>query len=155
MQYQNGLRMPSSVYIFIGGVYSIPTLGNEWYPRNIYFKGLSENKHNIETYFFLKRLNVDISGESGNQLNTFSFLQNYPNPFNPTTKTKFALPQTALTKLIIYDSLGREMQTPINKELEAGFHEINFDASNFTNGIYFCKIQSSGFSQTKKTILIK
>ncbi|MGD1044439.1 MAG: T9SS type A sorting domain-containing protein [Bacteroidota bacterium] len=85
----------------------------------------------------------------------YSISQNYPNPFNPTTKLKFALPQRSLTKLIIYDLLGREVQTLINKELEAGYHEINFDANKIPSGIYFYRIQSGDFIQTKKMILIK
>jgi hypothetical protein len=85
----------------------------------------------------------------------YSLSQNYPNPFNPTTKIKFALPQTALTKIIIYDLLGREVQTLINKELEAGYHEINFEASNFQSGVYFYSIRSGDFIQTKKMVLMK
>jgi hypothetical protein len=85
----------------------------------------------------------------------YSISQNYPNPFNPTTKIKFALPQRALTKIIIYDLLGREVQTLLNKELEAGYREISFDASNFQSGVYFYRIQSGNFIQTKKMILIK
>jgi len=80
----------------------------------------------------------------------YSISQNYPNPFNPTTKLKFALPQMSLTKLIIYDLLGREVQTPINKELEAGYHEINFNASNLNSGVYFYKIQSGDLLILKK-----
>lgn len=85
----------------------------------------------------------------------YSISQNYPNPFNPATKIKFTLPQMSQTKIIIYDVLGREMQTLINKELEAGSHEINFDANNLPSGIYFYKIQSGNFVQTKKMILTK
>jgi Secretion system C-terminal sorting domain len=85
----------------------------------------------------------------------YSISQNYPNPFNPTTKIKFGLPKAGLTKLIIYDLLGREVQTLINKELETGYHEINFDAGNFTSGVYFYRIQSGDFIQTKKMILMK
>ncbi|MGE5811381.1 MAG: fibronectin type III domain-containing protein [Ignavibacteria bacterium] len=85
----------------------------------------------------------------------YSISQNYPNPFNPTTKIKFALPQTALTKIIIYDLLGREVRTIINKELEAGYHEINIDADNFPSGVYFYRIQSGNFINTKKMILMR
>ena len=85
----------------------------------------------------------------------YSISQNYPNPFNPTTKLKIALPQRGLTKLIIYDLHGRIVQTLINKELEAGYYEINFNANNFQSGVYFYRIQSGDFSQTKKMILIK
>jgi hypothetical protein len=85
----------------------------------------------------------------------YSIDQNYPNPFNPTTKIKFALPKTALTKIIIYDLLGREIKTLISKELEAGYHEINLDANNLTSGIYFYRIQSGDFISTKKMMLMK
>ena len=91
----------------------------------------------------------------------YSVSQNYPNPFNPTTKIKFALPKAAMTKIIIYDLLGRIVQTVLNKELEPGYHEIIFDASHteqgrsMTSGIYFYKIQSGNFIQTKKMILLK
>ncbi len=87
--------------------------------------------------------------------NNYLLFQNYPNPFNPSTKIKFALLQNSQTKLIIYDLLGREIQTLINKELEAGYHEINFDASSFPGGVYFYRIQAGDFIQTKKMILIK
>jgi hypothetical protein len=85
----------------------------------------------------------------------YSIGQNYPNPFNPTTKIKFALPKTALTKIIIYDLLGREIRTLINKKLEAGYHEINFDAYNLPAGIYFYRVQSGNFIHAKKMILMK
>jgi hypothetical protein len=85
----------------------------------------------------------------------YSISQNYPNPFNPTTKLKYALPQRAAVKIIIYDLLGREIQTLINKELEAGYYEINFDANNFPSGVYYYRFQSGNIIQTKNMILIK
>jgi hypothetical protein len=85
----------------------------------------------------------------------YSISQNYPNPFNPATRIKFALPKTALTKISIFDLLGREIQTLINKELEAGYHEININASNFNTGIYFYRLTAGNYSSTKKMILIK
>jgi hypothetical protein len=85
----------------------------------------------------------------------YSISQNYPNPFNPATKIKFALPKTSRTKIIIYDFLGRKIRTLINKEMGAGYHEININASNLPSGIYFYKIQSGEFNQTKKMTLMK
>lgn len=85
----------------------------------------------------------------------YSISQNYPNPFNPATKIKFALPEPGLTKIIVYDFLGREIQTLINKELEAGYHEVNINATNLSSGVYFYRIQSGDFIQTKKMILMK
>jgi len=93
--------------------------------------------------------------ETGKIPAEYSISQNYPNPFNPSTKIKFALPKTAITKIILYNVLGSNIMTLLNKELEAGFHEINFDASALTSGVYFYRIQSGEFIQTKKMILMK
>ncbi len=115
----------------------------------------------VDLNLFLGKLNAAVKEESGNMPGAFLLLQNYPNPFNAATKIKFALPQRSFTKLVIYDSLGSEVQTLINKELEAGYHEINFDASHFEqsrempSGVYYYRIQSGDFIQTKKMILLK
>jgi hypothetical protein len=99
---------------------------------------------------------TDVKSLKGSEIpSEYSISQNYPNPFNPATKINFALPQRSLTKLTIYDLLGREVQMLINKELEAGYHEIQFDAINFPSGVYYYRIQSGDFLQTKKMILIK
>ncbi|RPI05026.1 MAG: T9SS C-terminal target domain-containing protein [Ignavibacteriae bacterium] len=85
----------------------------------------------------------------------YSISQNYPNPFNPTTTISFALPQSGFTTLTVYDILGREVHMLLNKKVEAGIHEINFDATNFQSGVYFYKIQSGNFSQIKKMVFMK
>jgi len=85
----------------------------------------------------------------------YSISQNYPNPFNPATKIKFALPKSGFTNIVIYDLLGRETRTLINQEVEAGYHELLFDASNLSGGVYFYKIESGEFQQTKKMIVLK
>ena len=85
----------------------------------------------------------------------YSISQNYPNPFNPTTQIHFALPRAGQTTIVIYDLLGREVQTLIRKELQAGFYEMNVDAGNHPSGVYFYRIQSAGFNQTKKMVLMK
>jgi hypothetical protein len=98
---------------------------------------------------------VGVNDEKEEIPTEYSLNQNYPNPFNPTTTIKFALPKESLTKIIVYDLLGKEVQTLINKELKAGFHEVKFDAVNLTNGVYFYRIQAGNFIQTKKMILMK
>ena len=85
----------------------------------------------------------------------YSLSQNYPNPFNANTKIIFGLQKPALTKLSIYDLRGREIQTLVHDELELGYHEIAFDASDFPSGVYICRIQSGDFNDTKKMILMK
>ena len=81
--------------------------------------------------------------------------QNYPNPFNPSTVLRWQQPETGIITLKIYDVLGREVITLVNEELSAGKHEVIFDASQFSSGIYFYQLKAGSFVQTKKMILIK
>lgn len=85
----------------------------------------------------------------------FSISQNYPNPFNPTTKLKFALPKSTNVILKIFDNLGKEISTLVNGDLKAGYYEYDFDGSNFSSGIYFYKIITAEFTETKKMVLVK
>ncbi|MCI0450465.1 MAG: T9SS type A sorting domain-containing protein [Chlorobi bacterium] len=83
--------------------------------------------------------------------------QNYPNPFNPETVIKFNINKKEHVKLIIYDVLGRELVTLIEKSLNAGFYSIKFNADNFnlSTGIYFYKLITGNFTSSRKMILIK
>jgi uncharacterized lipoprotein YddW (UPF0748 family) len=85
----------------------------------------------------------------------FSLQQNYPNPFNPTTNIKFSLEKSGPAKLIVYDIMGREMETLVNENLSSGIHEVTFNASNYSSGVYYYKLQSNNLLQVKKMILIK
>ena len=90
----------------------------------------------------------------------YSLSQNYPNPFNPTTKIKFSLPLWRgeggrTVQLFVYDVMGREVQTLVNERLQAGTYEASFDGSMLNSGVYFYKLITEGFSETKRMILIK
>jgi hypothetical protein len=80
--------------------------------------------------------------------------QNYPNPFNPTTKIKFAIPKSSFVNLKVYDVLGNEIATLLNEEKPAGLYKIDFDASGLSSGVYFYKLISGGFVETRKIIII-
>ncbi len=92
-------------------------------------------------------------------VNSFSLYQNYPNPFNPSTKIKFDLPQNGSNnipvKIIIFDILGREMETLLDEKLTAGVHEVNWNASKYAAGVYFYMLLTDGIKETKKMILVK
>lgn len=81
--------------------------------------------------------------------------QNYPNPFNPSTKIKFSLPKESKVTLIIYNALGQEVSRLVNQQLTAGSHDVDFNKSNYSGGIYFYKLQAGVFIDTKKMILLK
>lgn len=85
----------------------------------------------------------------------FSLEQNYPNPFNPSTVISFTLPAKNLVTLKIYDISGKEIKTLVNGIEDAGMHNITFDASLYASGVYFYKIISGNYSDTKKMILVK
>ncbi len=81
--------------------------------------------------------------------------QNYPNPFNPMTKIKFEIKSSKFVSIKIYDILGKEVTTLINKEFEPGIYEETWDAKNFSSGIYFYQFKTVNFVETKKIILLK
>ncbi|MCK9281147.1 MAG: T9SS type A sorting domain-containing protein [Melioribacteraceae bacterium] len=84
----------------------------------------------------------------------YSLNQNYPNPFNPTTKINFSIPISEFVTIKIYDILGREVTTLINEFRNAGNHQIDFNGNGLTSGVYFYKISSGNYSETKKMILL-
>ena len=92
---------------------------------------------------------------------TFTLEQNYPNPFNPTTTIGFGIPEKGNVRLSVLNILGEEIKVLLNEEKEAGYHSIDFNASNFPSSVYFYRIQASFvklrtvFIDTKKMILLK
>lgn len=85
----------------------------------------------------------------------YNLSQNYPNPFNPSTNIKFSIPQPGLTSIKIYNSIGQIVDELLNEELQAGNYSIQWDASNFTSGVYYYSITSNNFYQVRKMILLK
>jgi len=85
---------------------------------------------------------------------------NYPNPFNPTTTLHYDLPEDALVNITIYDMMGRQVKTLINQTKNAGYKSVIWDATNdygkpVSAGIYLYQIQSNGFIQTRKMLLVE
>ncbi|MBN2279639.1 MAG: T9SS type A sorting domain-containing protein [Candidatus Marinimicrobia bacterium] len=85
----------------------------------------------------------------------FKLYQNYPNPFNPTTTISFDLAESATINLSIYNLSGELLQTLVNSRLDNGHHRIKWQAGNFSSGIYIYRLQSDGFHETQKCILMK
>jgi len=100
-------------------------------------------------------LAVGVEENESGQPSEYALSQNYPNPFNPTTKISFQIPELSFVTLKVYDVLGKEITTLINEEKQAGYYDIEFDASRFSSGVYFYKIQAGSFAVTKKMILMK
>ena len=85
----------------------------------------------------------------------FALEQNYPNPFNPSTNIRFSLPQAVDVQLVVYNMLGQRVMTLVNKEMQAGFHQVAFDASSLASGIYVYRIEAADFVSTRKMILVE
>ena len=99
---------------------------------------------------------TDIVHEVENMIPTKYLLsQNYPNPFNPSTVIEFAIPEKSDVNLIVFNSIGEEVTKLVNQEMIAGYHSVNFDASNLSSGIYFYRISAGSFTKTNKMLLIK
>lgn len=81
--------------------------------------------------------------------------QNYPNPFNPNTLIKYSVPQTCHVTLTVFDLLGREVITLIDEEKNPGNYEVEFKDNNYASGIYFYKLRTNKFTETKKMLLLK
>ncbi len=106
--------------------------------------------------FILKNASVAVGVEDQNLvIDKFELFQNYPNPFNPETVIKYQLPVKNFVSLKVFDVLGKEVAILVNQENEAGLHEVKFDASALSSGIYFYVLQSGNFTSNKKLLLLK
>ncbi len=85
----------------------------------------------------------------------YALYQNYPNPFNPSTKIEFAIPISSQVTIDVFNQLGEQVATILNSNLSAGYYKIEFDASNHPSGLYFYRILSGNFVDTKKMVLMK
>ncbi len=107
------------------------------------------------SFYYLKTIEADLGMPK-----EYSLDQNYPNPFNPTTTIRFALPINADVNIKLYNSLGQEAADILKNELDAGIHEVIFNANSLSSGVYFYRIEAKGtdgsiFSEVKRMILIK
>lgn len=98
---------------------------------------------------------VGINQISTETPSSFSLSQNYPNPFNPNTSIKFNVSKAGNVKLIIFNSIGQEVEQIVNTNLASGKYEVNWNASNQTSGVYFYKLVTDNFSEVKKMMLVK
>lgn len=119
----------------------------------VYGYAVSSNGNVIK---LVDTLNI-LTGVTGNNNipSKYSLEQNYPNPFNPVTSISYSIPEQGHVRLGVFDALGREVDVIVNEIRQAGNYEESWDASGFNSGVYFYRINSGEFTQTKKMILIK
>ena len=85
----------------------------------------------------------------------YELQQNYPNPFNPSTLIRFSIPENIRVRLTIYNQLGEQVAELVNGEMESGYHQITWNASNMSTGVYFCELKTEKFNSVKKLLLMK
>ncbi len=93
--------------------------------------------------------------DNNTTVTNYSLNQNYPNPFNGQTIISFELPTQSNVSLVVYDILGRQVESIVNNKLNAGKHTYNFNASNLSSGVYFYTLKTDGFTSTRKLVLLK
>lgn len=133
----------------IGHVYSIGQAvmsRTEYYLRGCIINGVHWGDTNV--YLGINQISTEVPEK-------FSLSQNYPNPFNPATNIKFQIPKSEFVKIVVYDVLGKEVQTLVNKQLSPGTYEVDFDGSALPSGVYYYMLEAGEFNQTKKMVLIK
>jgi hypothetical protein len=123
------------------------------------------NNYSMYTAIIDSFYSIGIKPISTNIPQEYSLYQNYPNPFNPSTKIKFNIPllrgvdaeggRGVLIKLIIYDVIGHGVTTPVNEKLQPGSYETEWDGSDVSSGVYYYKLLTEDYSETKKMVLLK
>jgi hypothetical protein len=108
-----------------------------------------------ETFGFYINPAADIQDDLILKPETFNLYQNYPNPFNPITMINYQLPITNYVELSIYNHLGQKVVTLIDEQQNAGYHQVQWDASGFASGIYYYRIEAGKFKASQKMLLVK
>jgi hypothetical protein len=94
--------------------------------------------------------------DSSNELPMkFQLHQNYPNPFNGISKIKYQIAKRSNVKMVIYDILGQELETLVDETLSPGKYELEWDATNYSSGVYYYRLVAGDYTETRKMVLIK
>ena len=110
---------------------------------------------NGDGVFYYEESLVSVNSQNNNVPEKYKLEQNYPNPFNPSTTISYEIPREEKVSIKIYNALGKEIATLINKIQSAGKYKVEWNAENFVSGIYFYSIKLNDYVLTKKMVLIK
>jgi hypothetical protein len=128
-------------------------------PRNFAIADSAGNSYPYWDFYNLtlvyKAVLTGVATESSNLPLRHSLSQNYPNPFNPSTTIRYELPKASQVSLAVYDILGRRVSVLVNDKRDAGVHEVKFDGTRLTSGVYFYRLQAGSFVETKKLVLTR
>jgi hypothetical protein len=119
------------------------------------FDGESVNSYFDYANLTFTRLKTDLINEEVEPISTYQLYQNYPNPFNPSTTILYQIPNTDNVSLKIYDILGNVIAALVNETQTSGKHKVEFNSKGLSSGIYFYRLHTSSYSETKKLLLLK
>jgi len=140
------------------GSYTSYFLGYDINNNPVYGIGPQGDVIRINNYVRLVRTAFTSIGINNQGIETpasFTLYQNYPNPFNPSTSIKYQIKNDNFVILKVYDVLGQEIETLVNEKQTAGTYETTFNASSYPSGVYFYRLITDNFKETKKMLLIK
>ncbi len=113
------------------------------------------NNTNAAVVKYSQPMITNINNNNNLTAKEFSLEQNFPNPFNPSTTIKFNIPKEGNVKISVYDISGKLVSTLVNEFKNAGSYELKFDGSNLSSGVYFYKMETNGYSDIKRMMLVK
>jgi hypothetical protein len=94
-------------------------------------------------------------GQAASVPQTLKLEQNYPNPFNPSTIIRYSLPHRSHVTITVFNTLGQKLSELVNSDIDAGYHEVQFNAGNLASGVYFYRLQAGAFVESKKLVLAR
>lgn len=127
-------------------------------PDGFLYVILSVYKSYGNRYYYMRKYSLTatiIKRVSEYLPDSYVLCQNYPNPFNPSTNIKFNISKNSFVKLIVYDILGKEITTLVNEKLNLGSYSVDWNADEYPSGVYFYRIETDGFADTKRMLLLK
>ena len=157
----------SLVFIYGSWVDTVRTPGHNWnalvgsqiYPgqagQNVLVVWESNRSGRPHIYSRIVPLWLGAIGDRPQQGLAFELLQNYPNPFNPFTTIRYSLHARTHVTLAVFNTLGQAVATIVNRNEEAGFHDVRFDASGLASGVYFYRLVAGSYEDTKKFIIVR
>jgi hypothetical protein len=150
------------------GFYVSTNNGSNWTPRNEGITGTTSvfalcilNNYifaGTGTYGYRRPLSELIIGIQPISMvipEQYKLHQNYPNPFNPVTKISFDIAKTGFVSIVVYDALGRKVETLVSQQMNAGSYNMDFNGAELTSGVYFYKMEANGFANVKRMVVLK
>ena len=126
-------------------------MNGPFYWRVYAYAGGSGPYSTVWTFSIVNTTSVD----DPETIKEFNLSHNYPNPFNPSTKIKYAVPQSSQVIIKVFDIIGNEIETVVNEQKNKGNYELTWYAGNLPSGIYLYQLRADSFVQTRKMVLMK